>query len=327
MNLKFPNKWTAIALIYLAGFLIQYLYLDLIFTAPNSTIFATGGDGFFIYYNLLFHTCWGEGLTLSGMNYPWGEYIFLTDSMAAFSVIFNFLDGLGLPICEHAIGIMNSVIICLVPLTAIFLYLILMRLKVLEPIAFFAALLICFLSPQIGRFLSHFGLAFPFLIPACMWWYLHIKERKIIDKYGYFIIFLILFFGLNNPYLGFICSAFLGLTFCFNFLFDKQFKFLFKGIMVSAIPLLIILTVVKGGDPFDDRIAQQWGFFHYAADIRGLIMGDGSLFNKWFGGLISIPEIKWESRVTIGVVSTMILLPIFFFQKQHIILLKNTWVF
>ena len=276
-------------------------------TSPNETLYNLGGDGFFIYYNALFHSCYGDGLLLSGMNYPWGEYIFLTDSMASFSILFNLLNELGLPTCDYAIGVIHSTIILLMPLTAVFLYLVLRKLETHSIISFFGALLIAFMSPQLLRFLSHFGLSFPFLLPAAIYWYFRFTEHKRLDWYSFLMIALILFFGLNNPYIGFIVSAFMGLSMFFYLVMHKDISTFLKGALVSSIALIVIFIVVKFGDVVDDRIKTQWGFFFYGADIKGLFIGEYGLFRKWFGGIIDLPKIKFETQANIGVVAFFVL--------------------
>lgn len=309
--LKNINDKIVFVALYLIVLFIQYLYLGKIFTNPNTTIFAFGGDPYLIYYNLLSHTCWGEGLQLSGMNYPWGEYIFMTDGMAVFAILFNFLDGLGLPFCEYGIGLLHWTVIALLPFTAIFIYAIFRRLQVNQIVAIVASLLICFLSPQIVRFTAHFGLAFPFLIPACLWWFLKIYQSKQWTNYGFLVGAMILFFGLNNPYLGFICCAFLGLSLFFKFLMDRDLHFFWKNVLVPVIPLAALWIILKMGDPFDDRIEQQWGYFHYFADFKGLFSGEVSLFNQLFERSFEISDVSMESKVNIGLVASVSIIVMF----------------
>ncbi len=50
------------------------------YTRPNSMMYSFGGDALMLYYNTAYHTRYDHGSTLRSMNYPDGEYIYLTDA-------------------------------------------------------------------------------------------------------------------------------------------------------------------------------------------------------------------------------------------------------
>lgn len=292
----------AYGILALASFLILYLFLGERFIQPNDFMFVIGGDGLFIYYNLLFHTCHGHGLELSSMNYPWNEFIFMTDAQGAIAVVFSYLDKLGLPICENAIGLMHGVIYALIPLAAIFNYKILRRFDVNVFWAFIASLLIGFMSPQIARMNVHFSLAYPFILPMCLDWFLSLRSNNSSRLYTIALFATLLFFGLNNPYVGFIASGFLILSYLFEYLIRKyDTKFMFMALL-SLLPLILIYIILKSGDQMPDRVQTQWGYFYYNIHPGGLFLGEGSLFRRWFGGLLDLPSIIFESRMNVGVV-------------------------
>lgn len=304
--------WGIYIAIYLSCIFIEWLLLGNLLTSPNDRAFSFGGDGFFIYYNMLQFICNGDGgLMLEGMNYPWFEYIFLTDAQAMISIVLNKLELIGLPICENAIGIIHLIIFLTIPLAAILTFKIFKKLDFSNLLAFIFSILITFLAPQMVRVTSHFGLAYLFLFPACIHWFLSYVEDYKFGIHEFLILVMITFFGLNNPYLGFMMCGFLGLaTACiiYNNLKKKNSSVGWSSLLISIIPLLLMFVIVKLGDPFDDRLKLQWGFFHYRTDIQALLLGEGSLLRKLLGGWIDIKNLSFESRCNIGLSAAVILL-------------------
>ena len=294
----------AYAILCIVSLIILYLFLGDRFLHPNDYMYVVGGDGLFIYYNLLFHTCYGSGVELTAMNYPWNEYIFMTDAQASLAVVFSYLNDLGLPTCKYGVGLMHIFIYALIPVCSILIYRILRRIEVPQYLAFICALLICFMSPQIARMNVHFSLAYPFILPLCLDWYLRYKKHYKLDLYALILFISLLFFGLNNPYIGFISCGFLACCFLFDGITRKRpSRGDLIGFVLSIAPLILLYIILRGGDSFHDRVEMQWGYFYYNADPRGLFLGEGSLFRRWFEDLYDLPSIIFESRMNIGVVS------------------------
>ena len=265
-----------------------------------------GGDGFVIYYNQIDHICNGSGLIIKGMGLPWHEYIFMTDSQAVFSIIFNLLNNIGLPICEYGIGIIHAFIFFTIPLGGYVIYLLLRRLKIDYFWSIVFSILINFLSPQMIRMSGHIGLLYLFLIPLCLLWVFHFTDHRKFDRYAIGMICLLTFFGLNNAYLGIIMGGFLLLSVMFlnvkAYISSRELKFSW-AYLVSLVPIAIIFLIVKIGDPIEGRLDYQWGFFAKPADIQGLLVGEGSLFRYLFDSIIDIKNIPFEGRFNIGLVA------------------------
>ena len=294
----------AYAILSVASLIILYLFLSDRFLHPNDYMYVVGGDGLFIYYNLLFHTCHGSGVELTAMNYPWNEYIFMTDAQASLAVVLSYLNDRGLPTCKYGVGLMHIFIYALIPVCSILIYKILRRIQIPQYMAMVGALLICFMSPQIARMNVHFSLAYPFILPLCLDWYLHYKQDYKLDVYALILFVCLLFFGLNNPYIGFISCGFLACCFLFDGLLKKRFSRTdLIGFVIIVAPLILLYIILRGGDSFNDRVVMQWGYFYYNAHPGGLFLGEGSLFRRWFEGVCELPSIIFESRMNIGVVS------------------------
>ena len=81
-------------LIFVIAQLLLFFYLGSAFLFPQRYIYTFGGDGAFIYFNMIFHTLYGNGWTLNNMNYPVFESIFMTDAQAGLSILFNWINQL-----------------------------------------------------------------------------------------------------------------------------------------------------------------------------------------------------------------------------------------
>jgi len=162
-------------------------------------VYAFGGDAAFLYFNTIFHTWYGQGWTLSNMNYPVHESILMTDAQAAVSYVLNKLNGIKY-VREHVDGIIHSFHYFCITLAAVFSYLTLRKLSVNRWIAIAFAILIVFLSPQLLRLRAgHIGLAYPVLFTAVIYAVVSFKmEPKL--RYGVLLFTILLFFGINNIY-------------------------------------------------------------------------------------------------------------------------------
>jgi hypothetical protein len=280
------------------------LFLSPFIWNPNEHAFAFGGDPFVIYYDMFYHICYGDGLTLKAMNYPWYEMIFLTDMQGALSLVLNWIHLHVFSICEYTVGITHLVVILLWPLTSIFLYLIFRHFKLPVWLSFVAALLICFLSPQLPRISGHFGLAYGFIIPACIYWYLkwYINPRV----WSALILLIVLsFFCFNNPYIGFASCSILIIGGSIRLLFDKKLRTQARNwipVCIGVIPLLLFFLSSKLLDPIDDRIEMQWGFFSYSTKIKGLLTPSDSLLQYLVSFFHEGKLLPIESQTNLGLV-------------------------
>ncbi len=285
----------------------RYLY------DPNGVVFTFGGDGYILYYNMIYHTLFGDGILLESMNYPRGEVCFLTDMQASLSILLNQIHHHLIPLDDKVVGITHALLLYLLPVAAIFIYHIFKILKVRDLLAIVFSILITFLSPQIVRIAGHFGLGYLFLIPMCIWWVLF---QMSYNRKWYYIIpvaLILLFFSLNNPYIGFMTCSFLCLAGMIVFiLYPGKVEFsLFRSgsylFLSGMIPLAISLITIKFLDPFDDRIEIQWGYFYFQTKLGTLFFPPGSLLHDWLSGIMDLRRLDTEQVVNIGLASTTIL--------------------
>jgi len=205
MAKKYTETHYAI-LVYLIGVLVQWLYFKGYVFHPNNFIVSYGGDPLVIYTDMINHICHGSGIYLDFMNYPYGESIFMTDMQASFTLVFGWINNL-VDICDIIPGLIHGSIMWLMPLTGMFMYLSFRKLGTTNWVSILFSLLIAYLSPQIIRFLGQLSLAYPFLVPLSIYWFLDLYDRSKLSWKDMFFGFVLFFFMLNNAYTGIIAAA------------------------------------------------------------------------------------------------------------------------
>jgi hypothetical protein len=289
--------------IYLLFIAIEAFIFGPYLWRPNDFVFAFGGDALVIYYDMIYHICHGNGgLHFEGMNYPFGESLLMTDANAAFTYILYWINKV-IPICHMVPGILHGLILYLLPLTGIYLFLILRKLEVSSVLAIIFSVLVAFLSPQMLRILGHFGLAFPFVIPMAIYWVLTYEPAKSNWTREIIYATAFLFFFLNNPYLGFAGLALITAFALVQSFGDKKIHF--RPFVMGVLPALIGYLLIQWSDPFNDRVEMQWGFFHFFANIQGMFYPNGSLLYDLLAGF-KIPDVRFEGRINVGLVTTIV---------------------
>jgi hypothetical protein len=305
-------KWpllTAIWCIILA-WPLQGVY----FIEPNQHMHAFGGDALAIYYNVAYHACHGSGLWLESMNYPHGELIFMTDAQGALSILISYLN-----LCEYSTGIINGLNAWSIIITAILIFFLLQSLEINSFGAALFSPLIVLLSPPMLRMFSHFGLAYPFLIPLAMLWFLRKTKIPTFEKRDLVVLLIFLFFGFNNPYFSAQIGLFLLGAGGIIFFLKKYQKSSFIIAGMAILILLIPFLVLKFLDPVNDRIGLQWGYFYYYATLEGLIAPPDSIIDgilKYITGKGF--QVKFEALMNLGIVVISISVLSVFFNKTKI---------
>ncbi len=278
---------------------------------PNDFMMSFGGDAYVIYYDLAYHAKYGSGSLLTNMNYPFGEYIFMTDAQGSLAYVLAMLRNLGLDLSNYSLGIMHAFNIFLLPFACVIMYLVLEKLHMRWWMAVIFGCLIIFMSPQMLRYHAHFGLAYPFIIPLVMLWIIK-KWEKPGNIWLDICMFLILvFFAFNNPYIGFTSCGFAATTAFLGALYYRKDRKRFIGFIqifgISTLVLLTLFLVFHYGDFVDDRIKQQWGFFYFFSSPVGFIAPAGSYFNDfltWMG--VQIYPTEFERKENLGLTVTLI---------------------
>jgi hypothetical protein len=291
------------------SFLICLYFFGPYITRPGENVFVFGGDGLFIYFNMIFHSLHGEGLKLASMNHPNLDNIFMTDAQASISLMFNWLnnmkDGLG----YQVIGFSNLLSLVSLIVASLFLFGICSELNFNTSLSIIAALLVCFLSPQLERITGgHIGLGYPHLIPMVLYWL--IRENKPIWIH-IFLVINIIFFGFNNIYLSLILTSIIAAYFFVDILTQRGISaYKLRHLIIGISPLVIIFISIKSLDYYNDRIAIPWGFFHHYSTIEGLFIGDQTITHKVISSYWNIRDISKESVSYLGLVPALFIIVI-----------------
>jgi hypothetical protein len=283
------------------------------YLSPNSFMYAFGGDSLTLYYNVVYHTCFGSGTMLKNMNYPDGEMIFLTDAQGSLSLVLSWINRHLFDVCDYVLGIIHSLQIFSIIAGTILMYFLYVGLNVEKwRAALFAALTIA-MCPQIARIIPHHGLSYAFILPMTLLWLLRKLQVLRWEKRDVIVLFLLLFFGFNNPYLAAITSLTIVTTIMAKFILDRSLdKYLVSIFMFGLLPIVTVGIYLKTADPYHDRLAYQWGFYTFASKLEGLFFTPGSLFDKVIN-LMGWPSFKveYEASINIGFPITITLLAFF----------------
>ena len=280
--------------------------------------FAFGGDALFLYFNTTFHTCHGSGMMLESMNYPFGESIFMTDAQGALSVVMSTLNDLGIDTCTYSMGIINGMIMYLLPLCAIFLFLIFKRFKLNVYYAILLSVAISIMAPQTFRIVSHYGLSYPFYIPMCIYWVLRKFDLRRWEWKDILFMCTAGFFYLNNPYVGFAGLLFIPMISFVKAIRSKANKaFFFQYFALTSFIIALGYAIIKLSDPFTNRIKEQSGFFLYDITFNGILNSKYGFTNKVISKFVSLPASGFENTVNFGIIPliTFILLIVILIYK------------
>ena len=298
------------------------------FTRPNSMMYSFGGDALMLYYNTAYHTRYDDGSMLRSMNYPDGEYIYLTDAQGSVSNVLQWINHHIADISGQTVGIVNALNLYLLFVAVVLVFFLLRALKAHLFTAVLFAPLIVLLSPQIWRMGGHLGLAYTFLIPMAMRWFLRKYMVGVLEKRDAIMLGVSAFFTFNNPYTGFNVNFFLVLAGMLLFVLEGfQWKNWKRPAIISGMGLLVLGIVFlnfKLFDPVHDRLNPQWGFFEYHASFEGLFHPPNSILHDWLiRNKIMVTEIGFEAMLNVGIITTLALTAMLLMALATLILRKN----
>jgi hypothetical protein len=295
---------------------------------PNSFMTAFGGDAYVIYYDVMYSVCHMKdtGSQLMNMNYPFGEYIYMTDAEGALATLLKWMNNHGIPVCDCVIGIMHGLMIYLLPVASLLMYYLLKAFHISKVNSVVFGVLIVFLSPIMIRFAGHYGLSYPFVFPMVMLWIIRKYDHHHFEWKDLIFTFVLLFFTFNNPYIGFSALG-LALASALVIVLRSMGKWaeIKRAIFIGLVPVLILAIVFitfKLTDTITDRLEQQWGFFFLNASIAGSFYPPQSILHTLLAALgVSSPDVQFEAQQNLGIVTALLLLLgliVFFWRKYKL---------
>ncbi|GAB5554029.1 MAG: hypothetical protein Sapg2KO_36200 [Saprospiraceae bacterium] len=266
------------------------------------------GDGFKAYTAIQYHATHDSTFAhFEGMNYPYGEHAIPAVSQPLVSNSINLISTYLVDVRPYTVAIINSMMLLSVLGCSLFLFLILSKLELPAWYAIFIALGITFLSPQIHRMISHYGLAHLEAIPILLYLLLGFNE-KMQWKYSIWIAVIALLFPLIHFYYFAIFAFTVSFYFLFKFLYQPSWTHLLKCIPHYAVQIILPLSFFVYwlilNDPVHDRTPEPWGFFAYHTLWEGVVTSMDQPYFRWIDQhLIDIRPMGYENKAYIGLVS------------------------
>ena len=159
--------------------------------SPNSYLFNSNGDGVKNYFTYAYHIKNNESFTnFEGFNYPYGENFLYTDGHPLLISILKPIHSVFPGVSNYSIGILNSLMLLSLLISALVLFQLLRELKISAFLAMLGAWAILVLAPQIFRIEGHFALSYSFVIPLCFLWLIKYTLKESSGKY---LIYLTVF--------------------------------------------------------------------------------------------------------------------------------------
>ena len=177
---------------------------------PNQYLSVSYGEGVKAYYMVSYYARHGGGLLFEGMNYPYGQQVIYGDVQLPISMFLKAVNQFFPGSYDYASGVINMLMLWSPFICIFFLCLILRKNHLPGWYSLIMATIIGFLSPQISRFLGHYGLSYVFFIPIL--WYLVIRftEKRNIWFWWLMILLTVTVWSLFYPYWVALCCAFFG---------------------------------------------------------------------------------------------------------------------
>lgn len=309
MNLSLSRGSGRIVLFLLVSLLIGIRFSDF-FDLSGTKVIEPYGDGFKSYATVEYHARHDSSYShYSGMNYPFGEHVIPADTQPFISNALKLISTYIVDVTPWTKLLIHLSMLISLALCAWFLYLILEKLDLPPWWSILSAIGISFLSPQIHRMGSHYGLGHAAVLPAIMYLLMRLDESKHW-KFSAWIALVTTIFSLIHFYYFAIITFTVSFYFLFGFLRKPTWKRLFRyavhyGLQI-VLPLFFFFWWMYAGDTVTDRTNHPWGFFHYRSIWEGIFTSLTQPHFQWIDEhWIKIQESDFEGKAYIGLVAGM----------------------
>lgn len=285
------------------------MYHHEVILSPNSFLFGDYFDGLKNYYTPLYHILFDESYSrFGGMNYPNGEQIVFADAQPLISAIIKFISTNIVDISSYTVGILNFLMFLSIPISALILSAVFGKLKVSGWKNILVSVFIALLAPQIFRISGHYALAYSFVIPLAIWFWLW-QQQKPSYKKDLVIGFSITFISLIHFYFFALMAFGLALAHLVNFLtpkrpLPKQFIFSFLGQIV--LPFFLLQVWLALTDSVTDRPNSPYGFLAYRAFWESIFLPVGKPLGTFINhNITQIRDVSWEGIAYVGLPASL----------------------
>ena len=285
------------------------MYHHEVILSPNSFLFGDYFDGLKNYYTPLYHILYDESYSrFGGMNYPYGEQIVFADAQPLISAIIKFISANIIDISSYTVGILNFLMFLSIPVSALILSAVFEKLKVGGWKNILATVFMALLAPQIFRISGHYALAYSFVIPLAIWFWLW-QQQKPSYKKDLVIGLSIALASLIHFYFFALMAFGLALAHLVNFLtpkrpLPKQFIFSFLGQIV--LPFFLLQVWLALTDSVTDRPNSPYGFLAYRAFWESIFLPVGKPLGTFINhNITQIRDVSWEGIAYVGLPASL----------------------
>lgn len=277
---------------------------------PNSRVIEPYGDGYKVYAVMEYHARYDTSCTYyQGMNYPYGEHVIPADAQPLISNAVKFVSTWFVDITGYTRGILHFSLLLSVLLCALFLFRIFYRLDMPVWWAVAVAVGVTFLSPQLHRLVSHYGLSHASALAIVLYLLLRLDENKSWRTSAW-IALVVLCFSMLHFYFFAILSFFLSFYFLASFLWRPRWRkiprYAFHYSIQVLLPLAFFYLWMYHGDPAEDRTSQPWGFFVFHSIWEGVFTSLYQPHFQWVDEqVIKIESVQYEGTAYIGLVAAL----------------------
>lgn len=283
---------------------VLFLFFGPLLKDPNRVYFSASGDGLKSYAGAIYHLESDSTLfRMNAMNYPYGEMAFFTDCQPMIVNPVKILANHGVDFRSDIVGIINVLMLISIVLSALFICLIFLELKVSWWFAAVASVGIAMLSPQIGRLGGHFSLSHQLWLPMLMWLLMRFDRNK--SYWLSALIGLLTFLAAGMHMYFFALFGFLFLFYWAYVLYNRQMsvtnrQWLIHLFIQIILPLILVQLIVGSNGGITDRTTHPWGFTTYRANPASVLL---PLFKPYATLLMKIKafhKYDWEAFAFIG---------------------------
>lgn len=308
-----PEHYLGLLILIAVTGLLLFLRFPDMAKGPNSGVIEPYGDGIKAYTVIEYHARHDSTFSyFEGMNYPYREHVVPAATQPLISNSIKWVSTYLTDITPYTKGILHGTLLLGLLLCAVFLYLIFRKLGTSVWWAIGVAIGLTFLSPQLHRMISHYGLAHPEVLPVIFYLLLRLEEDKRW-RTSWWIAGATVAFSLIHFYCFAIISFTISLYFLFGFLRKPSWPRLLRYAGHYSIQLLLPLAFffywMYWEDPVADRTEHPWGFFHYKAIWEGIFTSPFQPHYQWIDqNIIKIQVSNFEGMAYTGLVATFAVL-------------------
>ncbi len=182
-------------LVVLGQLLLVLLAFSEFFFQPRSYMLQDSWDGLKNYYGTRYyvqHDTDQPVFRFTGMNYPYGDYIWYTDNTPLLSLALRGLFQLFPLPPDWVLPAFNWIVLLSIPLASLFLFKLARALGIRPGLAVLFAWSLPWLSPQLIRVFNHFNLSLSLVYAVWMWllyrWYRAVQAGQTGRAYGRMLV-------------------------------------------------------------------------------------------------------------------------------------------